>query len=216
MPKAMTKAQRRRDERRRFEEAANLGLAAINTNRPHREAGKFAERPEDATRTVLDARVRVVGGTPSQDARKAVRGPFMASPIGVALHLSEKPEMRDRLWGVYADWCRADATYRSRMGLPSGNPQGATIQMQPERQDTETAVAPDLRTPEERDNAAVAAWMRWNGYLYSVDGDARGFLHRARQGNGKELHNDGKVTKAGRATIAGLKQLAIASGVDIG
>ena len=87
--------------------------------------------------------------------------------------------------------------------------------MQPEKGDTETAVAPDIRSHDDRDRAAISAWMRWQGVLYQVPGDARRLLHHARCDTGKPLHRDGKVTKIGRDTIAAAKIMAHVMGVDI-
>lgn len=134
-------------------------------------------KPEDARKTVIEARIRQCGIKDTPDARRDMADPMLGCAIGRAL--SGKAN-RAALWEAVCHARRTVAAYDHACGAPRRHPQVLRI-LAPRDVMHADAASPalDMRTPEERDRQAVAAWARMHGWLMHCDGAARTAFHRA-------------------------------------
>ncbi len=178
-------------------------------HKPHRAGGRFARQAEDLPRTVLDARCRMFGLAPGESARKALTGPEAGSPIGmVMLRQMPSAEAVARLWSVWQGFCAAERTYRARYIGQTGDPKGASLSMVPDAMQVDTGHTIDIRTADQRDRDAVAAWMRWRGYLGHLGAEQRTAICDAERGTGPAIWCDRAPTRHGLFTLAALIALA--------
>ena len=168
---------------------------------------------------VLKARARMAGVTLRPEIKKngeknheaiksnnaklaKMRSQSLGEAAGIALHLSLPGHEAARLYAHYAGLTAAEDRYHRSIGK-SIHAKTAKIEMMPERVETRADDTPDLRTQDERDEAAKSAWRRWDGLL-----DAIGLMHRssidtARMGFA-ELVVDGSVTVHGKRFVAAM------------
>lgn len=201
---------RREDAAKRAEAAGMPGLAPIKGPAHPRDRRGTGTRPrEDARLAALSARCHHLGLVPDTEGRKLASAPHLGSPLGWVMHRLCEPEEIARLWRVWQAWCSAERTYRLRIIARAEEPKGASVAMLPERVETPTGHTIDSRTSDERDRDAVAAWMRWQGFLGQLlrtDDATR--LHQARRGDGPPLWVDREPTDTGAATLRALRKLA--------
>lgn len=124
------------------------------------------------------------------------------------LALSSGQERAD-LSDAWAALSAARRNYRLRYIGQSGSPQGAAIGMVPDPMQTDPSLRVDLRTPDERDQAAKRAWAEWQGriaalptphHIWALRGALDGFM-----GEGRLW--DGNPTRYGAAAVSALKLL---------
>jgi hypothetical protein len=125
------------------------------------------------------------------------------------LSLSEGDERR-QIADAWAGMSTALRNYRTRFLGQTGDPQGAAIAMVPDRMETDQSYRVDLRTADERDRAAKAAWQEWEArmkalpapqMIWAIRGALYGFMGDA------ALWRDGCPTAHGVAAVAGLRVL---------
>ena len=126
-----------------------------------------AGRPprEDATRVVIDARLRLAGKADTPDNRKDMRSQMRGCSIGRALQARGGDDMPD-LWQAVEHMRRTDAAYRGANGLPSPHAKVAGILAPTDAMETSADAPPaDLRSPEDKARAATSAYMAVQGWL---------------------------------------------------
>jgi len=207
MGKAYTKGAKRR--------AKKLAGVADLIETPKREAnGCFANRirqqTDDPQKTALQARVRQSGGEDTREGRIAVSAPHMGCQMGLVMdHAITGNGKRDTittLWRTFSDWCMAEAAYRRRYIGQSEYAKTASIQMMPERFEADASHTVDLRSEEEKDQAAINGYMHWQGLLGHLDRNMSAALHDARLER-VTLFRGGKPTLRGIYALESLKAL---------
>lgn len=125
------------------------------------------------------------------------------------LALSEGQERAD-LAEAWADLSAARRNYLMRIIGQTGNPQGAATPMMSEAMETDPSLRVDLRSHEERDDAAERRWLEWCGRIetlpapqmkWALRGALDGFM-----GDGG-LWRDTLPTASGVAAVHALKLL---------
>ena len=123
------------------------------------------------------------------------------------LALSEGDE-RAQLANTWAGMSVSLRNYRTRILGVTGEPQGAAIAMIPDKMETDQSLRVDLRTADERDRAAKAAWQAWEArikalpatqMIWALRGALYGFMGDA------TLWRDGLPTVHGVAAVAALR-----------
>ena len=124
---------------------------------------------EDATRVVIDARLRLAGKADTPDNRKDMRSQMRGCSIGRALQARGGEDMPD-LWQAVQHMRRTDAAYRGVHGLPSPHAKVAGILAPTDVMETSAEAPPaDLRSVEEKSRAATSAYMAVQGWLDYTD-----------------------------------------------
>ena len=123
---------------------------------------------EPADTVAISARIRQTGMTAEQ-ARHEMAG----CAVGRKLMLDHIPDRAD-LWAAVKHMRRVVLAYDRSIGAPSRHAQCLRIMLPTEKMEADAASpAPDLRTREERDIQAQAAWMALKGWLSHADYAAR-------------------------------------------
>ena len=151
-----SKAERKRRIRRRAQTITLPGGDEI----PQRPAGRdrrHTNQPEDAMQTVTEARQRRTGIIDPQDARQ----PICGTDMGLCIRHITKGDDRASLSDAWATLSAAHRNYRLLIIGQTGDPQGAAIPMLPEPMETDQSLRVDLRTHEQRIEAAKRAWSLW-------------------------------------------------------
>lgn len=112
---------------------------------------------------------------------------------------------------AWAGLSTALRNYRTRILGVTGDPQGAAIAMIPDKMETDQSLRVDLRTADERDRAAKAAWQAWEDrmkalpapqMIWALRGALYGFMGDA------TLWRDGLPTQHGIAAVAALRVMS--------
>jgi hypothetical protein len=167
------------------------------------------ERADDAQRTVLEARARMIGVNPdSREDRDEMRAQSYGDEAGRAISLYRKGEARQRLLDAYRGLTAAEERYHRIVLGKSIHAKTAKIEMEPERLETSADDAPpDLRSEDDRHRDAVNTWMRWKGYTQCLCAAHRNALWNASRGL-VTLHKGDVLTPHGRAFVLALEALA--------
>lgn len=161
------------------------------------------EPREDPQRTVMLARKR--RGSP--DPRDELSESEMGLCILALTSGSEREYLREAWAGLSASWRNYCLRY---LGV-SGTAQAAAITMIPDQVQSDPSLRVDLRTGEQRDEAAKRAWADWHTRItalptpmhkWAIRGALVGFL-----GDGS-IWRDGAPTAAGRTAVAALKLMS--------
>jgi len=207
MGKAYTKGAKRR--------AKKLAGVADIAETPKREAnGCFANRirqqTDDPQKTALQARVRQSGGEDTKEGRSAVSAPHMGCQMGLVMdHAIAGDVKRDTitaLWRTFSDWRMVEASFKWRYLGQSEYAKTASIQMMPERFEADASHTVDLRSEEEKDQAAISVWKHWQGLLGHLDRNMLAVLNDARLDRAT-LFRGGKPTRRGIYALESLKAL---------
>lgn len=162
-------------------------------------------RDPTITHTVLDARARLLGKDPAKH-RDEMRSPIASDEAGRAIMSALRGDHQKKAWGAYTGLISArDRFYRSIGKSPY--PKTGNIETAPERFETRADDRPDLRTQEQKDVAAEAAWMRWQGYVMrlSIAEQTAIWDHVTR---GVIVHENALTTWRGRLFAEALLKLA--------
>jgi hypothetical protein len=146
------KRQRRREARK-----TTITLPGGETAPQRPAQGARHDIDREPQRTALQARARHTGCTVEE-----ARDVLAADDIGRCIR-DMRPDDRDRrnllsVWqGISAAW----ANYAGRVLSIQPNPQAASLPMLAEAMQTDPSLRVDLRTGDERDEAAKRAWAAW-------------------------------------------------------
>lgn len=167
-----SKAQRKRRKRRiTLPGGASIPQPEHGLPRLHRKPPRETE--ESAMQTVIEARRRQLGDIADT---VDLRSPMAAEALGHAIlrHPRINGYPPDMLWAAVTHIRRTVAAYDRACGAPGRHPRCLGI-LTPAEHIAATADSPpaDLRSPEDRDRAAVTAWTRLQGWLSHADAAAR-------------------------------------------
>ena len=168
------------------------------------------ERDPDAT--ALKARARHMGKTDADF--RDMRAQTLGEAAGMALSLSLPPDTAKQLHAHYTALTAARARYHRTLGV-SEHPKTAKIEMEPERIETRADDKSDMRTEEQRDRDAKAAWARWCGFLGELTIAQSGAITSAGMG-WVTLVDAGSVTPAGQRFVAAMVALGDAVNARMG
>ena len=198
MTKARTKA-----KRRRMSKGITLpGGKAVQ--RPVRQ-GRRTDAGPPADAVALAARSRLTGCT-VEDARDVLAGSDMGRCIRAM-----RPGTQDRrnllaVWqGISAAW----HNYATRcLGITPGA-QSASLPMLPEPMETDQSLRVDLRSPDEKDEAARRVWFDWLEALLALPTDQRHAVRGHLQDYARPIWDADKLrpTLTGTLAVRGLAAL---------
>ena len=192
--------------RRKKARKAFPALASIEKKEQHRVGGKFA-KDDDPRKTARTARERQLTDAKGDMPKGDALNPILGHEIGYVIHSECGDDQAKRLWDTWQAYCMAERTYRMRILGTTGEPKGASIQMQSEPMQSDQSMRVDVRTDDEKDRQAVTGYMRWQGHLGSMASLYTSALRQAERGNGKPLWQDGAATSAGVIALAALQGL---------
>jgi hypothetical protein len=161
---------------------------------------------EDPMNVVTLARQRRTG---IEDAKEA-RQPICGTDMGLCIRALAKGDERADLVNAWAALSAAHRNYRLLIIGQTGEPQGAAIPMLPEPMETDQSLRVDLRTYEQRVEAAKRQWFEWWGKIkalpvpnlrWAISGALDGFLGEA------TLWRDQAPTVTGKAAVQALRMM---------
>lgn len=199
MTKAKSKAARRKLKR-----AITLAGGMSAPQRPTGRDRRHTNQPQEAADLVaLKARAARTGCS-VEDARDVLAGEDMGRCIRAM-----RPGAEDRraLLGVWQGLCASWANYCARCLSITPTPQAAALPMLSEPMQTDQSLRVDLRTGDERDEAARRVWFEWLEQLMTLPADQRNALRGHLQGYGAEVW-DANTLRATRAGALAVKALA--------
>ena len=207
MPKARTVAARRRMKKLAASRRPDITLAggdSVPTPLRGRDRRGTQEAPDDAMRTVTEARTRQA----PQHSDHA-RAPMAGEPIGLCILELAKKDERAALWATWCALSAARRTYRARIIGQTGEPKNAAIAMLPDDMQTDQSPRVDLRDPDAKDADAVAAWQRWQARLSRIEPpQLRWALRDPLDNLAGALWAKGAPTHRGRNAVQALRRLA--------
>jgi hypothetical protein len=130
--------------------------------------------------------------------------------MGLCIHALTKGQDRADLANAWEAISTAHRTYRMLIIGRTGDPQGAAIQMLPEPLETNQSLRIDLRTHEQRVDAAKRQWHEWWNKVkalpvpnlrWAITGALDGFM-----GEGS-LWRDQSPTPTGRVAVQALRMM---------
>jgi hypothetical protein len=169
------------------------------------------ERGEDAQRVAVDARRRIMGLPDTQEARVTALTPMAEDALGrCILALVTGDDAKRRQNALWSTWCAIGAARRNALQRDVGiaaSPQAAAIAMMPEPMQANDAHSIDLRTADERDEAAKRVWARWKAALDDLPQGQRIALKSHLGGYLLPLWDDStkRPTPAGLIAFTGLR-----------
>jgi hypothetical protein len=193
-------------ERKRRAKRAKITLPGGETA-PQRPTGldrRHTNQAENPMQTVTAARQRRTGIADPQDARQ----PLCGTDMGLCIRAMTLGDNRAEMTNAWAAISAAHRNYRLLIIGQTGDPQGAAIPMLPEAMETDPSLRIDLRTHEQRVDAAKAAWRAWEAKInalpmpslkWALRGALDGFL-----GDGA-LWRDQAPTQTGRIAVQALR-----------
>lgn len=171
---------------------------------------RHTNQAEDARKPALEARCRFAGITATPDSIKAAVSPVFGDDIGLCIHAESKPDEVPKLWDAFCRMTAARRLWRMRHLGITGDPQNSAIAMIPEPMQADPSLHVDIRTTEERDQAASRAEAYWRGQLDIIAiPQWRSALRSAADGFGGPWWRDGRPTQAGKWVVAGLASIAM-------
>jgi hypothetical protein len=167
------------------------------------------QRPakDDPMRTVIHARIRRTGIMDPKEAQQ----PICGDDLSLCIRALTTGDERALLVNTWAALSACHRNYRLLIIGQTGSPQGAAIPMIPEPMETDPSLRVDLRTQEQRVEAAKRAWQAWNGKIrslptpplqWALSGALSGFM-----GDGA-LWRDQGPTVTGRVAVQALRMVS--------
>jgi hypothetical protein len=164
MTKAKTKAERQRAKRQR---ARQITLTGAETR--DRAATRGPRHTEPPDQVALTARARRTGCT-VEEARDVLAGEDMGRCIRFMRPGGEDRRDLMGVWqGITASW----HNYATRCLSLTPTPQAAALPMLSDPMQTDQSLRVDLRTSDERDEAALRVWFEWLARLMDLPADQR-------------------------------------------
>lgn len=154
--------------------------------------------------TVTLARQRRTGIPDAQDARQ----PICGTDMGLCIRALTTGDDRAALVNAWEALSAAHRNYRLLIIGQTGDPRGAAIPMLPEPMETDPSLRVDLRTHEQRVEAARRTWCDWWGRIkalpvpnlqWAISGALDGFM-----GDGA-LWKDQAPTATGKVAVQALR-----------
>lgn len=161
---------------------------------------------ENPMNVALEARLRVAGIPVTPEALKAAVEPSYGDEVGLCINALATGDMARAMWDTFCRLQAARRLYRMRHIGQTGDPQNSAIAMVPDAMQADPGLTIDIRTPEERDEAAKRAEAYWRGKLDKIPvPQLRMALRSAADGFNGPWWRDGKPTRAGRWAVDGLR-----------
>lgn len=203
-----SKAERR--ARKRAARRITLAGGAQIDQRPTGRDRTHTNQPEDARRTALEARCRIVGQSATKDALRASTAPLRGCAVGLCIEaLHQEPETQARLWDTWQAMSIARRAWRLRNLGQSGDPQAAAIAMLPDAMQADPSLRVDMRTAAERDRDAKRAADEWDAAINSLPWpQLKAALRHALDGFPVEVWRDAAPTGNGRNVVRALEILS--------
>ena len=200
-----SKAERKRRVRRRAQTITMPGGDAVPA--PIVQGSRTDLKPkEDPMNVVTLARQRRTGIADAQDARQ----PICGTDMGLCIRHIAKGDERADLVNAWSAISAAHRNYRLLIIGQTGDPQGAAIPMLADPMETDPSLRVDLRTHEQRIEAAKRAWGEWWAKIkalpvpnlrWAISGALDGFM-----GDGA-LWRDQGPTATGSAAVQALRMM---------
>ena len=205
--KARTRgAKRQRQRQRRI--SLPGGQSVPQRSMPGHRSDLDPQEPADAL--ALSVRARLTGCT-AEEARDVLA----AEDLGRCIRaMRSKPEDRRALLTVWQGLCAAWANYCTRYLGVTPTPQAAALPMLPEPMQTDQSLRVDLRTGDERDEAASRVWLDWLESLMALPAGERNALRGHLQGYAAPVWDDCAPgpTRTGLLAVKALDALHLAQG----
>jgi hypothetical protein len=162
LTKAKTKAQRRRRR--------EITLACGDTAPQRATQGRRNDlHSEPADKLALTVRARLTGCT-VEEARDTIAASDMGRCIRAMIaSRQERHDLFTRFQNIEAAW----RNYAARCLSLTPSPQGATITMLPDNMQTDQNCRVDIRSPDERDEAARRVWFAYLEAMMTLAADQR-------------------------------------------
>lgn len=201
----MTKA-RSKAKRRRMSKGITLPGGKAVPQRPSGRDRRHTNQPQEpADAVALASRARLTGCS-VEDARDVLAGEDLGRCIR---YMRPSAQERRDLLAIWQGLCAAWHNFARRcLSLPTAA-QGAALPMLPDPMQTDQSLRVDLRTADERDDAARRVWYEWLEMLMDLPVGQRHALRGHLQGYGAEVWNPGarQPTRAGALAVAALAAL---------
>jgi hypothetical protein len=205
--KARTKAQRRLQRGRRANLITLAGGDQISARKPQGHRADLTPQ-EPADLVALTVRARLTGCT-VEDARDVLA----SEPMGRCIRaLRSSAQDRRDLLGVWQSLCAAHANYAHRCLSLTTSAQSSSLPMLPDPMQTDPSLRVDLRTPDERDEAARRVWLEKLEALMALPPGQRHALRGHLQGYGADIWDTDRLrpTAAGQLAVEALAALHLA------
>jgi hypothetical protein len=172
-----------------------------------RPTGPGRPPKEDPMRTVTHARIRRTGILDPKEAQQ----PICGDDMGLCIRAMSTGDDRAMLVNTWAAISASHRNYRLLIIGATGTPQGAAIPMMPEPMETDPSLRVDLRTHDQRIEAAKRGWDVWEGKIrslstpnlrWALNGALSGFM-----GDGALWRDQGPTT-TGKTAVQALRLVA--------
>jgi hypothetical protein len=196
-----SKAQRRGRKRK----AAPVNLPGETPQESNRYPSGKA-KPEDPRKTALHARCRRAGISDPKEAARALLGTEMGLCINASATGQELADLTEAWQAISASF----RNYRLLVIGQTGDPQGAAIGMIPDKVETDPSLRVDLRTHDERVEAAKRSKAQWDARIaalpvptmkWALRGALEGFMGE------DSLWRDCAPTTTGRLAVEALRRV---------
>lgn len=202
----MGKGDRRRKHRARESKTMplvdELALAPVPRRQPNGQKRRNNDDPQAVARASRQRHCSV--------AEADALDPILGTDMGRCIRALTSGDDRRELVEAWAALSAARRNYRMRIIGQTGEPQNAALPLIHDAMETDPSLTVDLRTAEERDNAAIRAWDAWSAAIQSlpfpqmkwaIRGALDGFLGEGR------LWLDGEPTATGRVAVHALRKM---------
>lgn len=176
MTKATSHSEKKRRRRARKAEEHALtkdpfALAEVPRREPN---GKPARREKaGADRPALVKRASMQNKAITDATIREMRAPWFGCNAGRAAYLVSPHDIEEH-WQAICHMRRVVTTYDREIGAPNRHAQSLRLLIPSDRLEATAETPPiDERTPEKRQDDAVAAYMRLQGWMMHADADAR-------------------------------------------
>lgn len=164
-------------------------------------------KPDDPRKTALQARCRRAGISDPKEAARALLGTEMGLCINASATGQELADLTEAWQAISASF----RNYRLLVIGQTGDPQGAAIGMIPDKVETDPSLRVDLRTHDERVEAAKRSKAAWDAKIKALPvPNMRWALRGALEGFMGEdtLWRDCAPTTSGRLAVEALRRVA--------
>lgn len=194
MTQAYSKGQKRKNKRGRVKDLYDEF---------EREAQPVREPEEPALLAPMQARANALGVEPTDE----VLAPYLETEAGKVLFIAvkNKDERRD-LFNTFNEYDRAHTLYMSRVAGIRMFPAVSKMEFMPERLEASASDVIDLRTTEEKADAAKKRMAEWDSlFLQLHTWDAN--ILKSVSYRQETLVDRGEITSAGRSFVAAIRRL---------